>query len=185
MTKHWFAVGVKIAGSVLFIGLLTACGEGVFETESSLFSVEMQGVFIAPQDAVGSQDPIQQSFEIVDIQFVSSEREETVSVYDLEPAVIRVVSRPQIVFESDIKDLEGMSFTEVHLTLAESVLTQTTSGQELEGQLPDPVLVFHQPFSLQKKSLKLRIDVQWKDTVYRDLDGVLAATPPAFSMSLK
>jgi hypothetical protein len=162
---------------------LTGCGTSL--TVKSTLVVAMYGVFVAPADAAGDSEPKYQDYTLEGVTLTAEDGTET-ELYSDDPKDLRIVSRSQIIHEADVSDHEDDAFTKIAVTFAPDISGEGTTGDELTTTLAVPTATLETPFTIEQgKERRLKIAVQWKNTVTYDSEQDPAETmsPPTFALS--
>ena len=166
---------------------LTACSSATTSlTTAAKLTVVMYGVFEAPVDATGGAEPRFQTYTLNSVDLVDGDGVVT-ALFSDPPKSLRIVNRSQIIAELPLTDYVGKSFSSVRVGFDPDVV----GGGKIEAAMPatlgNPVLELVEPITVAAaKDVRLKIKVQWKNTVSRDEDAdpkteVMSA--PGFSMA--
>lgn len=165
---------------------LSACGAAASLDLDETLSIGMIGVFEAPASAVGNSEPRSMKFTLTDITVVDADGNIT-ELYEDDPQAFTVISRPQVIFETSMKDFVGKTLASVTATFDASVTVagQTSNAHELT--LRQTIVRFTDGLMISKaKSKRLDINVQWKDTIAFDADSNSeTVTSPSLTFVLK
>jgi hypothetical protein len=164
----------------------TACGSSASLTQDVELNVAMTGVLEAPADAVGDTDPKSLTFQLTDASITSDEGEATDLYTADEPTSVRIISRSQIILTAPLKALVGKTFSKISLTFDPTVTGQGKKNDALSTTLAAPTIEYTAPIKVETgKSMRLDVEVQWKNTIAKDADtGEEALSAPAFTLAL-
>jgi hypothetical protein len=152
---------------------LSACGQTTTLDLTEILSVAMQGTFEAPPAAAGNAEPKAVTFSIEGLTLTRDDG----TVDDLfegetEPKEVRIINRPQIVYEPEVHDFVDVAYTKLTLTLSATATAKGKYEDEMPVTLAQPVAEFVDTFTVEKaKGMRLDVSVQWKNTVARDDDA--------------
>ncbi len=158
---------LKLWSSGLFaFGLASIISCGLEDEGKQMLTVEMQGVYEAPEDVAGNRSP-----RLVNLEFLAIRFRGTPSDTDMNAVAateIRIVDRPQIIFEQDIGLLNAQTFDGVALDFAETLTIEGREGSQ-NLNLSTTSFLTEQAFTVSKgKGVLVKVDLLWKNTVSFD-----------------
>lgn len=174
----------------LLLGLAqvtSACGQATDLDLTELLSVAMQGTFEAPPAAAGNAEPKALTFNIVGVTMTRDDGTvDDLFAAETEPKEVRIINRPQIVFEPEVADYVDVTYTKMTLTFDPTATAKGKYEDEMAVTLAQPVAEFEDTFTVEKaKSMRLDVSIQWKNTVTRDDDEETETmTSPTFLLDL-
>lgn len=187
----FFPQMLKIAGKAATLLALaagiSACGDATKLDLTEVLSVAMQGTFEAPPAADGNSEPRALTFTILGLTMTRDDGTvDDLFADETEPKEVRIINRPQIVYEPEVHDYVDVTYTKLTLTLDASATAKGKYEDEIAVTLAQPVAEFVDTFTVEKaKSMRLDLSVQWKNTVSRDDDEKTETmTSPTFVLDL-
>ena len=113
---------------MLFLVAIASCDQ---VKTTHLVSFEMYGVQVAPSTAEGDESPLNQTYTIEEVTFLSEDgTSEKVLVDSSNAASYKIVSRRQVIFSIEADELDGQSFSSVTIKFASDVTGQNYNGDE-------------------------------------------------------
>ena len=177
---------VALPAVLIVIGLAaTGCGQSTKLELTEKLTVAMQGTFEAPVDAVGNAEPKFVKFTLTGVSMTGLDGTVT-DIYKSDPLAVRIISRPQIIHEVEVKDYVGETFTQLTVTFDSAIEAGGKYEESMPLTLTTPNADYLGSIAVEKaKAMRLDISVQWKDTVTRDDDAKTETmTSPALLMDL-
>jgi hypothetical protein len=146
---------------ICLIGLSSSCAEVAFEEELNIL---LYGDFQIPADAVGTQSPRAQEYQLITVNATFSTAG-TVELPIEATDSVRIVNRPQIIATAALDDYVGQTVSSVAITFASEITVVTAEG-ETAISLTDPTIEHTTAWTVTKgKENNLSIRAQWKNTV--------------------
>jgi hypothetical protein len=175
--------------SILLAGWgLGGCSTSSLTSSTEMLTLLIVGVFEKSPDAAGNAEPKKITFSLTGAELVLDDGTSVDLWEGGEPASQTVISRPQIVYEKNLADYVGKSFTTLRLTFDPTVIGSGKYAEEIAVTLPDPSPDFINTLPIQKgKSIEVTANVQWKDLINRDPSTsppTETMTPPSFRFSI-
>lgn len=162
------------AGVLLALaGGVSACGQSTTLDLTEKLSVAMQGTFEAPPSAAGNAEPKAVTFQITGLTMTRADGTiDDIFQDETEPKEVRIINRPQIVYEPKVHDFVDVAYTKLTLSLAATAEAKGKYEDAMSVTLAQPTADFVDTFTVAKaKSMRLDVSVQWKNTVTRDDDA--------------
>ena len=156
-----------LARLVALVAIAISLGSCDQVKTTHLISFEMYGVQVAPDGATGDESPLNQTYTIEEVTFLSQDgTTEKVLLSSSDSAEYKIVSRRQIIFSVESEELDGESFSAVNVTFSATVDGQNYSGEELSTTLTTTTYSLTEDFTVSSTDdLVFSIQVQWLNTV--------------------
>ncbi len=159
---------------ILTILALSLCVGSCDQVKTThLISFEMYGVQVAPDTASGDESPLNQTYTIEEVSFISDDgTTEKVLLSSANQEEYVIVARRQIIFSVESKELDGESFSSVIVKFSPTVSAEDYEGDVMTATLTDPTYTLTEDFSVSATDdIVFSIKVQWANTVQ---DGVMS-----------
>lgn len=132
-----------------------------------LISFEMYGVQVAPDTASGDESPLNQTYTIEEVSFISSDGStEKVLLSSANQKEYVIVARRQIIFSVESKELDGESFSSVVVKFSPTVTGENYDDNIMTTTLSNPSYTLTEDFSVNSTDdIVFSIKVQWANTV--------------------
>jgi hypothetical protein len=151
--------------------LIAGCGDLGSLSDSGKLRVVVYGVYTAPESATGNATPEHYELSFSRLQLTQS----TGTIVDLSPATtetLRIIDRPQIVYESDLKDYVDSSFSNVSLLFDSQVLVGGKYNSGYDLTLSDPLISEAAEFTVYEgEDIEIAVMIQWRNTIERDTEA--------------
>jgi hypothetical protein len=146
----------------LSLGLL-GCGK---TSTSGELNIEMYGVSVSPADAAGDQAPRWQEFKLVRASLITADGTPTVIHEETDPTAVRIIERPQIIFQKSTEDYEN-KYSGLSLDFAAAITGADRKGNELTATLPTTTLTLTQEIDLSDLtgSVTYVVKAAWNNTI--------------------
>jgi hypothetical protein len=164
--------------------LATGCGSTGFDT-IQLFSVQIQGVHKAPDGAAGDSSPKKIAANFIALKLVQDDGTE-IDLSPTEAQEIEIINRPELFYQSDLKDYDGLSFSSAHVVFEPNV--EVTGRYKIRPmELTTYTFSVTSDFTVSDSQGQLmKIDVHWLKTAYTDPDAYDEVfTEPSFVTSIE
>ena len=176
----------EVSAGLLALALTSGCGISTDVTDPNL-TIEMYGVFESPAGAEGDTIPKWQTYLIegVTLHLAATDTAdaEDVALYTGDPTALKILDRPQIVFEKDLTSHDGKVISGITVSFDPIIVVAGPEKSDHEVTLDTGDLTLTATKTIDKtKGLDLFIKVRWRNTV--DTSGTESVTPPTFDLSL-
>ena len=165
---------------------LLSCSSSLSLTKH--FSFYFQASNVAPDGATGDSSPTRLSYTITALTMTDS----TGTTLDLwegkDPLDVNILDRDQIVLQTDASKVEGKTFSSISITLDAAAKFSSKYMTDEDFSNPTTTLTYTGGLSCGTGSdCDLFLNVKWKNTLLRDVDGSTdsLATAPTLSFSIE
>ncbi len=147
--------------------------------------VRMLGVYEAPTDAQGNQDPKWQIYNLEQIIISIRDTAESYNLLDADLGQLKIVENPQIVFRADLTEYLAKTLSGVTLVVNSSVTGGTTVKNDHEISLDQTDYTLAEDLAVtDSKDINITARIKWRNTVIRAEDGVTESmTQPEIELS--
>lgn len=171
-----------LLGIMILPLVIASCGATT--TGSSSFKVRMHGIHSPPPGAEGSSAPQSQIYLFKGVTLTAADSTQ-ISLYDGDPASVKIIDRGQIVFEkTDMSDYDGTAISSVNIQFDPTVLITSKDNKDSSLELSSGDMTLNEAFTVTKnKEQVVTIKVAWGDTIAVDNDGNEVVSAPAFTVT--
>jgi hypothetical protein len=179
------AIFSTILSAVVLLGT-SGCGVST-EVEDPNLTVEMYGIFEAPSSAEGDSAPRWQTYLLDEVRatYEADDRAgvESVVLKSNLDRTLKILDRPQIIYEKDLSKYDGKRFRSITLIFDPTVVIAGIEKSNHELTLSSGEIVWEGAKKFNEaKGFDLTIKVQWNNTV--DTSGTETVSAPEFTKEL-